>query len=61
MQENGVQIVRAYSGAGDRHVMASEARLEDCMSYLMSPENIVEGTHSRKGIIHLGGLEHKLN
>jgi len=55
--ENNVQLVRAYFGAGDRHVMAAEAPLNDCISYLLSPENFVEGVSSGRKIIPMSGLE----
>ena len=35
------EMVRAYFGAGDRHIMVAEAPLEDCIRYLLKDENLV--------------------
>jgi len=56
VKENNTQLVRAYFGAGDRHVMVAEASLQECIDFLFCPENIVEGTGTGK-IINIGGLE----
>jgi predicted GH43/DUF377 family glycosyl hydrolase len=56
VEENNTKVVRAYFGAGDRHVMVAEAPLQECLDFLFSPENIVEGTGSGK-VIGVGGLE----
>lgn len=54
---DGVQFVRAYFGAGDRHVMVAEAPLNVCIDHLFRSENIVEGVESRSTIIQIGNLE----
>jgi predicted GH43/DUF377 family glycosyl hydrolase len=50
----GVQYVRAYFGAGDRHIMVAEARLDECIYYMLSPQCRV-GKPEKK-IIQLGDL-----
>jgi len=45
---DGTEVVRAYIGAGDRHVMVTEAPLEDCIKFLLRNENLVVPMGCRK-------------